>query len=82
MTYQEAEETIRETMTELFDLTKDQLVPEATLEEDLDLDSIDAVDLVATMEKKLGYRIEIEQFHNVSTLGELLDVISRELKTQ
>lgn len=82
MTHEEAEEEIRGTMVELFGLDPDQLVPGARLEEDLDLDSIDAVDLVATMEKKIGRRIDIERFHNVTTLGELMEVIGRELNAE
>lgn len=80
MTHDETLQEIRNTLTDLFGLTPEQMVPEALLEEDLDLDSIDAVDLVATMEKKIGRRIDIEKFHNITTLGDLMDVISQELK--
>lgn len=79
MTPEETFETIRNTLHELFDLSLDDLVPEAKLEDDLDLDSVDAVDMVATMEKKIGRRIDIEKFHDIITLGDLMEVISREL---
>lgn len=82
MTREQAEAQMRETLMELFDLKEEQLVPEARLEEDLDLDSIDAVDLVATMEKKIERRIDIEKFHFVETLGELMETIGKELITE
>ncbi len=51
--------------------------PEAKLKDDLGLDSLDAVDIVVTMEKKFGCRIKEADARAVSTLNQLYDCINR-----
>lgn len=63
-------------MQELFDLEDDQLVPEARLYEDLDIDSIDAVDLLIELKKTSGKTIEPERLKEVKTLDDIVTVIA------
>lgn len=72
-------EEITLAFSEMFGLTPDQLKGDALLEEDLDLDSIDAVDLIATLEKKSGRRIGVEAFQSIKTLDDLVAVVTRAL---
>lgn len=46
---------------EEFELERDQLVPEATLYDDLGLDSLDAVDMVVALEKEFGVKMKDEE---------------------
>ena len=44
-----------------FELDEDQLTPEATLYEELDFDSLDAVDLIAALEREFGMKIDRQE---------------------
>ena len=58
-----------------FELDRAKLVPEARLFEDLDLDSIDAVDLVVRLQQQTGLKVKAEDFKAIRTLGDVADVI-------
>ena len=62
-------------MDELFEIPRERVVPEAKLYEDLDLDSIDAVDLLVKLRELTGRRISPEDFKTVRTVGDVLDRI-------
>ena len=52
-----------------------KLVPEARLYEDLELDSIDAVDLIVKLKSMLPRNIDPEVFKAVRTLQDVVDAI-------
>ena len=60
-----------------FELDRARLVPAARLFEDLDLDSIDAVDLVVRLQQQTGLKVKAEDFKAIRTLGDVVDVIAR-----
>jgi acyl carrier protein len=60
---------------DLFELPPEKLVPGARLIEDLDLDSIDAVDLMARLQQYTGKRIASAEFKSVRTIGDVVDRI-------
>ena len=60
-----------------FECDRAKLVPEARLFEDLDLDSIDAVDLVVRIQRETGIKVVAEDFKSIRTLGDVVDVIAR-----
>lgn len=62
-------------MEELFEIPAKKVVPEAKLYEDLDLDSIDAVDLLIKLRELTGRRISPEDYKTVRTVGDVLDRI-------
>jgi acyl carrier protein len=66
---------LKEVLTAEFELAEDAVVPEANLVSDLDLDSIDAVDLIVKMKPYVDGRIEPEQFKHVKTVGDVVDVL-------
>ncbi|MEG9083322.1 acyl carrier protein, partial [Escherichia coli] len=49
----------------------------ARLYEDLDLDSIDAVDMVVNLQKKTGHKIKPETFKAVRTVQDIVDVVEQ-----
>ena len=51
LTREEVFDRVRSTMQELFEVEADQIQPETKLIEDLELDSIDAIDLAARLEE-------------------------------
>ena len=60
-------------MATLFETPREKVVPEARLAEDLDLDSIDAVDLVVKLRQMTGRRIKPEDYKTVRTVGDVID---------
>ena len=62
-------------LEDLFELPPEKLVPGARLKEDLDLDSIDAVDLMARLQQYTGKRIASAEFKSVRTIGDVVDRI-------
>ena len=66
-------------LEDLFELPPEKLVPSARLMEDLDLDSIDAVDLMARLQQYTGKRIAPAEFKSVRTIGDVVDKIYNRL---
>ena len=56
---------------EQFELEADMLRPEARLREDLDLDSLDAADMLVLIEKRFGVRMNDEIARTFRTLGDV-----------
>lgn len=76
MTDEQIGQKIIDTVAEEFELDPAQLIPEATLYEDLGLDSLDAVDLVVSMEKAFGVKLANEEaIKSVRTVGDLHELI-------
>ena len=76
-TREEVLERIRKTLSEEFECDPAKIVPEARFYEDLDLDSIDAVDLIVRLRKEVDFEIKSEDFKAIRTVGDLLDVLER-----
>ena len=70
---------ILQVMEELFDIEPQQVSRESRLYEDLDIDSIDAVDLMAWMVKLTGKRMNPEDFRNVRTVGDVINQLEKQL---
>ena len=74
-TKEEILEAIKGVLVSEFECDLASLVPEARLYEDLDLDSIDAVDMIVHLQNMIGQRIKPEAFKSVRTVGDVVDVI-------
>ncbi|MBT3442329.1 MAG: acyl carrier protein, partial [Flavobacteriaceae bacterium] len=55
------------------------VLPEANLKETLELDSLDFVDLVVSIETNFGVKVIGEDFINVVTLQDFYDLIENKL---
>ena len=66
---------IQEILSGEFQMDKASIVPEAKLYEDLELDSIDAVDLMVKMKEYVPGKIEPEQFKKAKTIEDLVDIL-------
>ena len=69
--------TIRQLMTEMFELGPEDIVLNANLRQDLDIDSIDAVDLMVRLRDITGKRINPEDFKNAHTIQDVVDTVYR-----
>jgi len=70
-------EQIKASLTELFELDPAQITLAARLNEDLEIDSIDAVDLLDGLRRQTGRKISAEDFRSVRTVGDLVEAIYR-----
>jgi acyl carrier protein len=60
-------------LQEMFGLEPERIVPAARLYEDLQLDSIDAVDLIVKLQEYTGRKIAPAEFKSVRTVGDVVD---------
>src|SRR4051812_24112240 len=61
---------------EMFELDKAQITPQSNLYSDLDIDSIDAVDIVVKLNQMTGKRIQPDVFRAVRTVQDVVDVLA------
>jgi acyl carrier protein len=74
MTHDDVYVWLTKTLQELFALEPARVRPEASLA-DLDLDSIDAVDVVVQFQKLTGKRVTPESFKSVRTVQDVVDAL-------
>ena len=79
MTSAEILERVRRTIAELFELELADVRAESTVFDDLDLDSIDAIDLVAKLQQLTGERIEEQAMRSVRTVGDLANLVAAQM---
>jgi acyl carrier protein len=63
-------------LTDMFEVPKEKIQPNARLYEELDLDSIDALDLVVRLQEIAGRRISPQEFKTARTVGDVVDKVS------
>jgi len=72
MTDQEIIELINSSLAEEFELDPAAMTPDASLYEELELDSLDTVDMVIVLEGAFGFKIrEEEAIREIRTLGDI-----------
>ncbi len=74
-TKQDIYSVLKNVLVKEFELDEQQIHLDANLYEDLDLDSIDAVDLVVKLRDLTGKKIEPEAFKAVRTVSDIVDEI-------
>ena len=62
-------------LVEHFELDGQSITPEANLYQDLDIDSIDAVDLMVELKELTGRKLDPETFRQVRTVGDVVDAL-------
>ena len=66
---------IRDILVEQFDGEAAAVTMDANLYEELEIDSIDAVDLLVQLKEVTGKKIAPEAFREVRTIGDVLDAL-------
>ena len=73
-------EKIKKVLIDEFELEESDLKPDAHLYEDLELDSLDGVDLVVALEKEFNFKISREQdeerIRAIKTISDIYDFIN------
>lgn len=68
---------LRDWMEELFEIDPTTIHMESNLYTDLDIDSIDAVDLVVKIRQATGQQIKPEDFKSVRTVADVVEAIQK-----
>ena len=68
---------LRELLADTFEIDPARVTPEADLYHDLDLDSIDAVDLAIKLQEMTGKRIKPDEFRSVRTVNDVMVAVDR-----
>lgn len=64
-------------LTELFDIEPEKLVPEAKLHDDLDIDSIDTIDLLIELKSFVSKEINPQSFIDAVTIDDVANIIHK-----
>ena len=72
LTRDEAEQWLTEFMHSYFGVERAAIVPSADLARDLDLDSIDAADIVLQFNQAFGRKVDVRTFRCVRTIEDAL----------
>ncbi|MES2821717.1 MAG: acyl carrier protein [Pseudomonadota bacterium] len=70
-------DTLRQALVELFELDPARISLQANLYQDLEIDSIDAVDLIDHIKRQTGKKIAAEEFKSVRTVGDVVEAVYR-----
>jgi len=62
-------------MIEMFELDKEDITLEARLYQDLDFDSIDAVDMIVRLKEMTGKAVKPEDFKTARTIGDVVEAV-------
>ncbi|GBF22671.1 acyl carrier protein [Candidatus Gastranaerophilus sp. (ex Termes propinquus)] len=73
-------EKLTEILVEDFEIKKNLIKPSASLFEDLDFDSIDAVDLAVKLQNYTNKKISPENFKKIKTVEDVVSAIEELLK--
>lgn len=73
-TKEEIFQTIKDTLVELFEIPAEDVTLEARLYEDLDLDSIDAVDMIVKLQEIVNRKINPEEFKTIRKVEDIVEI--------
>ena len=76
----EVSKKITSTLSDLFEVDPEAISDSALLYEDLDIDSIDAVDLLIELKSFTGLAIDPEDFKSVKTIEDVINIVCKLLE--
>lgn len=74
-TKEEILDHIRQVFIDNFNIEEADIVLDAKLYDDLDIDSIDAVDLMVALKKKTGRKLDPEVFKQLRTVDDIVEAV-------
>lgn len=75
-------ERINNFLVEEFEVDESVIKPTASLQETLELDSLDYVDLVVVIENNFGFKVTGEDFKSVTTYQDFYELIFKKVSDQ
>lgn len=77
MTKQAIEQKIREILVAEFEVDASKLTNETNLFTELDLDSIDAVDLIVRLQQEVGKKVDPSDFRQIRTFQDVVEAVDK-----
>lgn len=77
---EEIQKELKNILVNDFEIDEAKIIPEANLFEDLDFDSIDAVDLAVRLQDYTKQKISPDNFKQIRTINDVVDAIENLLK--
>ena len=77
MTKEEIQQAVVDILVDDFECDREKLTPEVNLFADLDLDSIDAVDLVVRLQQVTKKKVNPEDFRQIRTLRDVVEAVHK-----
>jgi len=62
-------------LVDVFEVPAEDIHTDARLYDDLDIDSLDAVDMIIELREFTGVQVQPEQFKEVRTVGDVVDAV-------
>lgn len=75
MTKEEIFEEVRSILCREFEFSADEVLPTSHLIDDLDLDSIDAIDLAVKLEERTGLDLDEKELRALRLVQDVVDVV-------
>lgn len=75
ITEEEIFNKIKDVLVEEFEVEPDDVKPDANMFTDLELDSLDAIDLMVTLDKEMDLEIKTETMQDVRTIKDVCDFV-------
>ncbi len=70
---------VKKYLIEDFEVPEEKISPDANLFEDLELDSIDALDMIAILESEIDMGVNEEELKRIMTVKDVVNYILRNL---
>lgn len=67
-------------LQEDFEVDESKISPDANLHDTLDLDSLDYVDLVVSIESNFGFKVKPEDFQSMNTVDDFYNYIVQKVE--
>ena len=74
--------SVNQILIDEFEVPAGQIEPGKGLRDDLEMDSLDAVDMLVALEQKLGVRLPDEQAQQMNTVGDLYTLVEAALASE
>ncbi|MBD3614076.1 acyl carrier protein [Kingella kingae] len=75
MTEQELRQVLLDAMENLFEVDISKVSGSTNLYEDLEIDSIDAIDLIDHIKRQTGHKLQAEDFRSVRTIDDVVQAV-------
>lgn len=70
-------ERLTEILVEEFEIEPEKITPEASIGQELGIDSLDVVDMVVLIQEEFGIKLQSQDFKDVKTFGDLVELLEK-----
>ena len=77
MTESEIRQSLTDALVNLFEIEPERIAPDTNLYEDLEIDSIDAIDLIVYIKRQTGRKLLADDFRSVRTVEDVVQAVLR-----